>query len=176
MLTLIFPGYSAHNKEWAEEVKKELEPELPVYVHEWLHWPTTDEAIKTSSFSLKKELKRLTDILDKEKQINILAKSVGVYVALNLIAISERNKFGKVILCGTATAATGERRELTKKALEKIPVKNLLCIQNDQDSYVTYKEAEKFYHKINSKIKIIEKIARNHNYPYYSDFRKFMTG
>ena len=37
--TVIFvlPGYSPRNKEWAEEVKKHLEPTFKVHVHGWLH-------------------------------------------------------------------------------------------------------------------------------------------
>ena len=57
MKTIILPGYSLRNKEWAYEVKDNLDLEHEVIVHEWEHWPSTSSgSSRQKSFSLKREI------------------------------------------------------------------------------------------------------------------------
>lgn len=165
MLTIILPGYSEHNRNWAEEVAYQMNLGHKVIVHNWKHWVS-------GSFSLKREIESIIEEIGSER-INIIAKSVGVYVALKLIPkIAPQIK--KVILCGIASVANEDRKELIDTVLSKIPIKNILCIQNESDKYVTFKEALNFYHSIEPKLNVISKPRNDHSYPYPTDFKIFL--
>jgi predicted alpha/beta hydrolase family esterase len=165
MKTIILPGYSKHNCDWAEEMVLDMDLVHEVVVHNWKHW-------EKGNFSLKQELERILEEVGDGK-INIIAKSVGVYVALNLIP-KILHKVNKVILCGIASAVGEDRKGLLKTFVSSIPVENILCIQNEKDKYVTFADAEKFYHSVEPKIKVISKPRSDHDYPYPGDFKKFL--
>ncbi|TEU01706.1 hypothetical protein E3I18_02455, partial [Candidatus Woesebacteria bacterium] len=99
MKTIIFPGYSPRNKDWALDVQKQMDLDHEVLVHEWKHW------IK-GSFSIRKELDEIIKKIGKEK-INIIAKSVGARVVMKLIP-EMKDQINKVILCGITTKFTSE--------------------------------------------------------------------
>jgi pimeloyl-ACP methyl ester carboxylesterase len=101
MKTIILPGYSPHNKEWADELKKEMHLDHEVIVHNWQHW-------KKGSFTIKRELKNILDEIGEGK-VNILAKSVGVRIAYELMS-EIPDRINKVILAGTAGAAKEENK------------------------------------------------------------------
>jgi predicted alpha/beta hydrolase family esterase len=164
---IILPGYSPHNKDWAEEVRDNLKEEIKeqIIVHEWSHW-------NEGNFSLKKELDRIIAEIGTENT-DIIAKSVGVAVAMELIP-KIATQVGKVIFCGIASINGHDREESLKKVLNTIPVKDILCIQNENDRFVIYKDAERFYHSINPDIKVISKHRSDHDYPYYEDFKAFL--
>ena len=164
---LILPGYSPHNKDWAEEVRANLmgKTDDMVIVHEWFHW-------KEGSFSLVKELDRLVTEIGTDS-VEIIAKSVGVAVAMELIPRIS-SQVVKVIFCGIASVEGPERQESLKKVLNIVPVENILCIQNEYDKFVVYKDAEKFYHSVNPDIKLISKPRSDHDYPFFEDFQEFL--
>lgn len=165
MKTIILPGYSKHNRDWAEKMALDMDLAHEVVVHNWKHWYGV-------SFSLKQEIERILKGI-RDGKINIIAKSVGVFVALNLIP-KISHQVNKVILCGIASVAGEDRKELVNTLLSKIPLENILCIQNENDKYVTFAEAEKFYHSVDPKIKVISKPRSDHDYPYPGDFKKFL--
>jgi len=167
MLTIVLPGYSLHNKEWAYEVKKNLEPDCKVLVHEWRHWEKP-----SLSLSLRYEVDRIKTEIKTEK-VNIIAKSVGVAVAMELIP-KISSQIERVILCGIASVDGKERKASLKNTLMVLPVERILCIQNEYDKFVIYKDAGKFYHSVEPKIKVISKPRSDHNYPYFEDFKKFL--
>ena len=100
---IILPGYSPHNKDWAIDVRENLikETKGTIIIHEWSHW-------NKGSFSLKKELDRIITEIGSDKT-DIIAKSVGVAVAMDLIP-RIASQVGKVIFCGIAII-DGEGRE-----------------------------------------------------------------
>jgi predicted alpha/beta hydrolase family esterase len=180
MKTIILPGYSEHNRQWAEGIAKELSASgLLTTVHNWLHWKSTQVelnitsgAMAKSGMSLKVEMERVFKEISNEK-VNIIAKSVGVYVALNLIPkISDQ--INKVILCGIASVASSDRHDLVETLTSKIPLSNILCIQNENDKFVPFAEAQEFYHSVNPKLKVVSMPRSDHNYPYPHDFQKFL--
>lgn len=165
MQTLILPGYSPHNKDWAEEIASELELDHETLVHNWTHWGGGD-------FSLKTELGKILEEI-KDGKVNIIAKSVGVYVALNLIPKIPL-QVNKVILCGIASVVAEDRKALVASVLTKIPVESILCIQNEKDKYVPFADAERFYHTVEPKLKVVSRPRSDHNYPYPKDFASFL--
>lgn len=168
MLTIILPGYSAHNKDWAEDIASKLNVGHKVVIVEWDHWR------ENSSFSLKKEREKILKSVGSEK-VNIIAKSVGVAVALETIPDIAK-QINKVILCGIASVVSEDRKQLLEKVLSIIPVEKILCIQNENDKFVLFKEAETFYKSVNPKIRVISKPRSDHDYPYPEDFQKFLKG
>ncbi len=167
MNTIILPGYSLKNKEWAEYVKKKLEPEHEVVVHEWKHW-------KTGSFSMKKEIKEILTKIGKKK-FNIIAKSVGTSVAMNLIEKS-RDSVDMVVLCGIPFKNfSEEKKEMFRKNLPNIPTNKVTIVQNSKDYFGSFEEVKKFIGSINSKIKVVEKERSDHHYPYPTLFKKIIN-
>ncbi len=165
--TIILPGYSAHNKEWALEIRDKMNLGHEVVVVDWDHWK------EDTNFSVKRELEKILKVIGKE-EVNIIAKSVGVMVALNLIP-KISSQINKVILCGIASVVNEDRQDLLKVVLSKIPIENILCIQNENDKYVPFPEAEKFYHSVEPNLKVISKPRSDHDYPYPIDFEKFLN-
>lgn len=163
--TIILPGYSPHNKDWAQDIADKLNAEkIPALVHHWRHW------VK-GSFSVINEINKLLEEIGKDK-INIIAKSVGVAVTLELIP-KLYSQINKVILCGIASVS-GEREKVAGEVFSKIPIENILCIQNERDKFVVFEDAKNFYHSINPNINVISKPRSDHEYPYFDDFKKFL--
>lgn len=167
MKTIILPGYSPKNRDWAVKVKKNLKKNGGIVVHEWRHW-------KSGSFYLPHEVKVLTDSIRDEK-VNLLCKSVGTRVAMELIS-DLKDQINKVILCGIPTRFESDKtRNLYTKGLTHLSAEQVLCFQNKQDPFSPYDIIKKFIHSVNPKIKIISKERNDHHYPYYEDFRKFIA-
>src|SRR3990167_933371 len=87
--TIILPGYSKHNREWAEDIKSQMNLHYSVVVHEWMHWAN-------GGFNLARELKQIKKEIGSDS-VNIIAKSVGVFVTLNLME-QIASQVNKVIL------------------------------------------------------------------------------
>lgn len=167
MKTIILPGYSVKNKEWADDVAKELnEKGMVTKVHYWDHWKGR------GSLSVKKEINRILGEIGID-DINIIAKSVGVMVAMNLIPIIPV-QVKKVILCGIAGVSGDERKKLLQSVLEVVSKEKILCIQNEKDPFVPYSDAKKFYHSVEPKLEVIEKSRSDHHYPFPDEFIKFL--
>ncbi len=166
MKTIILPGYSPYNKDWAENIKAQLNLGHEVIVHYWRHWTS-------GSFILTYELKKIQEEIGKEK-VNILAKSVGVYVALNLIP-KIVYQVNKVVLCGIANIKGNEIRKLLNEVVSNISGEKILCIQNEKDKFVEYDEAREFYHSVNPNLKVISKPRQDHDYPYPEEFQEFLS-
>ncbi|KKR27996.1 MAG: hypothetical protein UT61_C0060G0009 [Candidatus Woesebacteria bacterium GW2011_GWA1_39_8] len=178
MVTFILPGYSAKNRQWAEEVVKELELDGQIRPIFWDHWENPEKLFKP------KEKARLIAGLAVKNQVNIIAKSVGTLVAAYIIeAISEQ--INKVILCGIPTVSD-ERLRIFQKTYKNVKPENVICYQNEGDPFATPAEVKKFMEKvyphnqnvgvgINPKIKIVSMPGNDHYYPYYEEFQKFLT-
>ncbi len=165
MITFILPGYSPGNKQWAEEVAKNLKLNHEIRPLFWDHWENPGK-----SFNPKKKADEIIDVLMKDK-CNIIAKSVGTLVSSYMLQkISDR--VSKVILCGIPTVSE-ERLEIFKSAFSNFPSENVVCFQNIKDPWATYGEVKEFMSKVNPKISVIEKPRSDHNYPYFEDFQKF---
>lgn len=162
MLTLILPGYSPANKEWARKVKENLKLPGEVVVHEWQHWQ------EGQSFDLGYEVNRVLNTIGKNP-VNFIAKSVGTRVVMELLPKLAK-QVGKVILCGIPIDPLRY-----VKRIKLIDRNNLLVIQNSMDPVMPFKLVETYIHLIDKKIRAVEKEAKNHDYPYFNDFQKFLT-
>jgi predicted alpha/beta hydrolase family esterase len=164
MKTIILPGYSPHNKEWADEVKNSLKLNHQAMAHYWKHW-------QSGSFNLNYEVEKILEEAGNDK-FNLLAKSVGTRVVASLL-LRAKNQINKIILCGIPSTSS-EMEESFKKAIEDFPIENILVFQNKKDPFKKYEEIKEFIKKINPKIKVIEKERSDHHYPYSIDFQEFL--
>ena len=167
MVTFVLPGYSPHNKIWAEEVAKNLKVEGDIRPVFWDHWLEPEK-----TFRPKEKAQDIIDIVHGDK-VNIIAKSVGTLVAA-YVAESIPEKVGKMILCGIPSVSD-QRLKIFQAAFEKIAPERIVAFQNTQDPLGSFNEVKEFMAKVNSKIKVMEKPRIDHNYPYYSEFTQFLT-
>ncbi|MBU0998639.1 hypothetical protein KJ570_03865 [Patescibacteria group bacterium] len=165
MKTIILPGFSEHNKEWIDDLKKKLKVFHPIETIDWEHWKYG------GGLKLKKEMEKIDKIVGKEK-FNIIAKSVGTIVALKVID-RYKKQVNKVIFCGIPSIGD-KRMDMFKSSFKGFDLKNIICFQNSFDPFVSFIDLKSEINKIDSKIIIVEKLAKNHNYYYSEDFQKFL--
>lgn len=166
MKTIILPGYSKRNKQWAEDVAQKMRLGHEIVVHNWRHWS------EDKSLSFKYEIEKILKKVGSEK-FNIISKSVGTRVALRLMAeVPER--INKAVLTGLASTGN-DMRKLLEKALPDFPIEMLLVIQNENDPYADYDGVEKLIHSIKPEVNVVKKESDQHHYPYPDEFERFLT-
>lgn len=168
MITFILPGFSPSNKNWTDEVAKNLKIDgeiRPVY---WDHWTNPDSTLKP-----KVKAQDVVDIAMKE-QVNIVAKSVGTLIAVYVAGLIPA-QINKIILCGIPSVSE-KRLAIYKETLGKIQPDKVLVFQNTTDPFASFNEVRSFINKVNSGIKVIEKPLNSHDYPYFEDFREALLG
>ena len=165
MKTIVLPGYSLHNKDWAMEIKKSLSFRQSVLVHEWQHWKLG------GTLHPKYEIRKILKEVGKDK-VNIIAKSVGTMVAMHLLSLIP-DKIEKIILCGIPSVSE-ERKKLFTTSLSTFNPKNVVVFQNTKDPLASFSEIKDFMKDVNPKIKVIEKERSDHNYAYLEDFKDYL--
>jgi len=172
MKTIILPGYSLHNKDWALEIKKSLSFRQSVLVHEWQHWKLGGSLHPKHEISkILKEI-ALRRAQGKEDKVNVIAKSVGTMVCMHLLS-EIPDQISKIILCGIPSVSE-ERKNLFIASLSGFNLKDIIVFQNTQDPFACYEDVNKFIKDVNYKIKVIEKERSDHSYPYFADFKEFL--
>lgn len=170
MKTIVLPGYSIKNKDWADGVKKNLEPEFDVLVHEWKHW----EINSSSSLNVSEEIDKITEEIKDEEKINIIAKSIGTLVCMKSLGIL-KDKINNIILCGIPLNDINEEDSNSYGILKLYDSSKVIILQNSYDPHGNYQQVFSFLNKINPEIKIIKKEADTHEYPFYDDFKIFLS-
>lgn len=162
MKTIIIPGYSIANRDWAEEVAKNL-PDSQV--HYWKHWQDDKTSVRDETGDIQNEI--------GSHKVNLVVKSIGTLVVSMIIPKIEK-QIEKVIFCGIPLNDIPEDLE-PYKALNLLNPQKILVIQNENDQHGSYKQIKEFLGNINPQIKVISKPASDHNYPYYKDFSDFLS-
>lgn len=166
MVTLIIPGYSAHNKSWVEETAKNIKIDGTIRPIFWDHW--TDPEKKFDA----KEKARILSNISPNIIINIVAKSIGTLVA-SYIILNNPDAIGKVILNGIPmNDMNNEDKKVIRDALKSLPAEKIVCILNNKDPHLDFSETKSFVENANPKVKVISKDRNNHEYPYFEDFQK----
>ena len=167
MKTIVLPGYSPHNKEWAYEVKEKLNLGHEIEVHEWEHWSGK------GSLSLKNEIDSIQNKIGEGKT-NFITKSVGTRALMHLLTKISK-QINKVILCGIPTKLQNDSvKELYANGLNSLSPSQILIIQNKKDTLASSDIIKKFINSVNPRIKVLEKDRSDHNYPYFQDFQEFL--
>lgn len=167
MVTFILPGYSAGNKDWAEETAKNLKVEGQIRPIFWDHWQNPEKHFRP------KEKARLIVGLARGQKVSIVAKSVGTLVAAYVISEIPQ-QINKIILCGIPTVSD-ERLGVFQEACKNIEPVQAICYQNEGDPFEKPEDIEKFMRKVNPRIKVVSTPRHDHHYPYYEEFNKFLA-
>jgi len=168
MKTIILPGFSPHNKDWALEVAKHLKLlNYDSYVHFWRHWE------RGGSLSLNYEIEQIIKQAGDDK-INFISKSVGTRVTLFLIP-RFNEQIVKIIFCGIPLRGFADATKARfKETLSVFPHDKIVCFQNENDPFGSFEKVRKFIKKVNPGIETIEKPRSDHEYPYFDDFASFL--
>ncbi len=167
MKTIILPGFSLHNKQWAQDVQSHLGGD--VVIHEWKHWTTGNSV----DFSVEQEAQAIARIIGSE-HVNIIAKSIGAYMVVYMVQYSSFIPH-KAILCGIPMRNTPDDSSRNDyQALARMRTDYILCIQNTNDPLGSFSKVEAFVHAINPAIHVLEKPRNDHEYPYFEEFKEFL--
>lgn len=167
MRTIILPGFSSKNKQWAHDIRDKMDLDHEVVIIEWRHWGEAER-----SFSISHETQKVR-ALSGDEEINLIAKSVGTRVAARLIKdIPER--INKVILCGIPTKGNSKEAKKNYSPLSKFNPKKVFVIQNEDDPFASSVEVKKFVKSINPGIIVTKKPGSKHHYPYPELFKKLL--
>jgi len=167
MITFILPGYSPRNKEWADEVAKNLKLEGQIRPIYWDHWEDESQTFKP------KEKAELIIRHSKGETMNMVAKSVGTLVAA-LITKEIPKRINKIILCGIPTVSE-ERLRISQDAFSSFPPENIMVFQNQKDPFATDIEVKDYMKKVNPEIVVNSMPRPDHHYPYYEEFQNFLS-
>jgi pimeloyl-ACP methyl ester carboxylesterase len=170
MKTIILPGFSRINKAWAEQVKYNLEPDFPSEFISWKHWETEN----SNDFSLPDETYKILQLVGAE-EINIIAKSIGTLVAMNVISKIPL-QLQKAILCGVPLTDIRHEDLHYYDILENLPLYRVSFFQNSNDPHGSYGDVVKFLKDINIRIEVIKKESDDHEYPYWEEFKEILGG
>lgn len=165
MNALVLPGYSPHNSDWAYEVKKSLDPQFNVVVHEWSHWKDSLKA-----FSVKNEIGLIISKTNEINSLNVIAKSIGTLVCMHLL---DNLIINKVILCGIPLNDIQNEDKTAYDKLSSVNPNMVIIFQNNEDPHGNFSEIHTFIGRINSKIVVVNKKTVTHDYPYYKEFVEF---
>jgi len=169
MVTVILPGYSAHNKDWLEDTAESINSEGEIRAIYWDHWADPEK-----KFNPREKARILDDIVGV-RITDIIAKSIGTLVSAYLIQ-KEPMKIRKAILNGICLNDLDENdKEVMKKAFKLISPENIICYQNEIDPHGSFEQAKKFFSDIDPKIQVISKNRNDHEYPYQDGYRKFLN-
>jgi len=160
MKTIILPGFSVSNRQWAVDLQKEMHLKDEIIIHEWKHWD------KGGSLSLYYELDQILGVIAK-KRVNILAKSVGTRVAMATLT-KIPTQINKLILCGIPS------KDPSYSTLANFSHEKVIVFQNAKDPLGNFSEVKKFINSINPKIEVIKTPRNDHSYPYPTQFEKFL--
>lgn len=165
MKTIILPGFSPQNRDWANEVKDSLKSEA--YIHEWKHWETGEN----KDFDLQKESRKVIELIG-DNEIKIIAKSIGTLIAAGILP-EIHNKLEKLILCGIPVNDLSEDELKAYDNLTILDPNKIIVIQNKDDNHGTLAQVQELLRNLN--IEIREKPRDDHHYPYYEDFKKILS-
>jgi pimeloyl-ACP methyl ester carboxylesterase len=169
MKTLILPGFSPKNKEWALDTKSYLDKmNEEVEVIAWKHW----EQGSTEEGWIEREADKIAGSIDGTS-VNIIAKSIGTVVTM-VILNSHTELVNKLILCGIPLRDLSNQDRLYYEPLKLFPVHKLLCLQNEADNHGGYSDVSEFVHTLNPAISIKSCDRADHEYPYSEIFTSFL--
>jgi predicted alpha/beta hydrolase family esterase len=164
MQNILLPGFSLHNKDWAEKLVREMAKYgEKVEFLSWEHW----ESGNPNDFDVATESGRAQAMIKKD--YNLIAKSLGTLVAAHLV-VNFTQLPKKIIFFGlplTDIAVDPAALEIYQKFFTQPSGSPLTIVQNDCDPHGNYHEVEKFVHNLNPQVPMVKTEGDDHNYPYY---------
>ncbi|HBC72991.1 MAG: hypothetical protein UX91_C0006G0183 [Candidatus Amesbacteria bacterium GW2011_GWB1_47_19] len=168
MNTLILPGFSPQNQSWAESVRTQLHLSGESVVS-WHHWTSG----RPEPDWVERETSEIIDRIVME-QVSLLAKSIGTLIAMRVIK-AKPDLIHKVLLCGIPVNDFRPGNAAEYEILKQFSVNKCLCLQNRDDPHGSFDQAETLIHAVNPHIPVLSRPGQDHEYPYFDDFRSFLT-
>lgn len=163
MRTIILPGYSIRNRDWAEELAAELDE---AEMHAWPHWESGE------TLDAAKELAAIKKRIGHDR-VNLLAKSIGCRMAAQIV-LDRPAQIDKLILCGFPGTQVEARADFAA-ALARLPVERILVVQNRRDPYAPFPDVQMMIQSIHPGVQVIEGDREDHHYPFPEVFREFLS-
>lgn len=168
MKTLILPGFSIKNKVWAEEISRELSPDIESEIVYWDHWKT---GVADNNWIEEKANEIVNEF--KGQRVNILAKSIGTLVTVRILE-KDSSSINKIIMCGIPLEDLSADDLEHYQTLKGFPKEKIIYIQNENDNHGSYNSVSEFLKIIDNGIHVISKPREDHEYPYEDEFKKFL--
>lgn len=163
MRTIILPGYSPRNRDWAEG----LVAEIPgAEMHPWAHWDSGERMDPLS------ELAAIQARIGADT-VNLLAKSVGCRLAARTI-LQAPGQIDRAIFCGIPNVVADSRADLAG-AMARLSADRILVVQNQADPYAPFTAVQEMIAGIDPGVQVIEGDRDDHHYPFPEVFRAFLS-
>jgi hypothetical protein len=153
---LVLHGFSLKNKDEAEAIASAIKLKgEEVYLHKWRHWES-----ESAKWDPIEEIKRIKPNI--KQPINIVAKSIGTFVACALLLEFTPQK---LLLMGIPINDLSAEELNVYFNLGKLKTFNV--VQNSKDTHGSSTQVENLLSGLN--YKLIIKEADNHSYLYIED-------
>ncbi len=170
MKTILLPGFSLQNRDWAEEVRDQIGKRVGLEIHYWPHWQT-GEAIEGWK---EREVERFLNETGKEK-VNVIGKSIGTLVAV--MALNKNIEIvNKIVLCGVPVYDLRPGDGDNYQVLARLRPGRVMVIQNEKDNHGSFDDVAKMMASISQNILTVSRPREDHHYPYAPDFENFLAG
>lgn len=167
MHTLILPGYSETNRQWAQAVQSNLGAKEAGFIS-WQHWTTGQAAPDWAHEETSAIVAKLAG-----QNIALIAKSIGTFVAMLVLAAKPDN-ISKLILCGIPVNDFQPGNTAAYQVLRQYPAPNCQVFQNEQDPHGSVTQVRDLLAPINPQIQVIPMPRADHEYPYFQQFKSFL--
>jgi predicted alpha/beta hydrolase family esterase len=165
MEIIILAGNSLHNKSWAEELARNLEPIASCYVYQYKHWKTGEKTI-----DFEYEIKNLAkDLIEKEDYI-LVGKSAGSVAILEALTRKLVHP-NKCVLMGLPFNFANQNGQDLMKSISASDVRREF-IQNKNDPYGSAESVKKMLESL--KIKNYSFTETEGNTHDYLDYEKII--
>lgn len=136
MHIIYLPGNSFGNKSWIEKIKTEFDKFSDGEILYYDHWQSGEKWI-----NLKKESKKLTELVKNKTEYFVFAKSIGSVLALKNIFEKTLNP-KKLIICGHPYPIAKQDNLPIDDYLKTLTVPAVF-IQNESDPVYSFEELSK---------------------------------
>jgi predicted alpha/beta-hydrolase family hydrolase len=167
MQTLILPGFSDKNREWASAVQSSFGIKQSAFIS-WQHWATG----KASPDWAQQETSAIISKMAGQSYA-IVAKSIGTYVAM-LVLAAKLEKISHLILCGIPVNDFLPGNASAYRILQQFSATKCLVIQNEHDPHGSTTQVKDLLTPINPLIQVISMPRSDHEYPYFQQFKSFL--
>ena len=158
MNIIILAGNSHENYTWAQKIKATLGNFAKITIQDYDHWKSSNKFI-----NMPEEKKKLIEIASGLENYVILAKSIGVILAIQ--SIYEQNiKPSKCIFAGMAFNWAKENNYPIDQWLGSYSIETLF-IQNENDPAISFEDLRCVINKNNTvNYQLIKLLGDNHKY------------
>lgn len=164
---VILPGFSQANKLWSDQAAEHLKDLGECLQISWPHWQTglvENDWTETEIAKLEHQI---------EKPVNIVAKSIGTYIAAGFVG-RHPELIEKIVLCGIPLNDIEDEKAEEYRSLAKLKPSRVLGLQNDNDPHGTYQQVSELMADYLLSYQLIKEHANNHEYLYFEQINTFL--